>query len=114
MDRKAIEGYANEISLLKRLRGNPAIVHMYDSEVDLERKSIFVVMEVGEVHLNHVLQQRAVSSGDAPSKQKLTLNFIRLTWQQMLSAVHCIHEERIIHSDLKPANFLFVRGGLSS
>jgi hypothetical protein len=34
---------------------------MYDSEVDLERKSIFVVMEVGEVDLNHVLQQRAVS-----------------------------------------------------
>lgn len=30
----------------------------------------------------------------------------------MLSAVHCIHEERIIHSDLKPANFLFVRGCL--
>ena len=40
------------------------------------------------------------------------MNFIRLTWQQMLSAVHCIHEERIIHSDLKPANFLFVRGAL--
>jgi serine/threonine-protein kinase TTK/MPS1 len=114
MDRKAIEGYANEISLLKRLRGNPAIIQMYDSEVDLERKSIFVVMEVGEVDLNHVLQQRAVSSGDAPSKQSrsLNLNFIRLTWQQMLSAVHCIHEERIIHSDLKPANFLFVRGAL--
>jgi hypothetical protein len=39
-----------------------SIIHMmYDSEVDLERKSIFVVMEVGEVDLNHVLQQRAVS-----------------------------------------------------
>lgn len=30
----------------------------------------------------------------------------------MLQAVHAIHEERIIHSDLKPANFLFVRGAL--
>ncbi len=30
----------------------------------------------------------------------------------MLSAVHCIHEERIIHGDLKPANFLFVKGVL--
>ena len=40
------------------------------------------------------------------------MNFIRLTWHQMLNAVHCIHEERIIHSDLKPANFLFVRGAL--
>ena len=30
----------------------------------------------------------------------------------MLSAVHSMHEERIIHGDLKPANFLFVRGTL--
>ena len=30
----------------------------------------------------------------------------------MLAAVNCIHEERIIHSDLKPANFLFVKGVL--
>lgn len=30
----------------------------------------------------------------------------------MLSAVHSIHQEKIIHSDLKPANFLFVRGAL--
>lgn len=108
MDRKAIEGYANEISLLKRLRGNPAIIQMYDSEVDIKRKSIFVVMELGEVDLNHVLRQRAL----AGTCRSLNMNFIRLTWQQMLSAVHCIHEERIIHSDLKPANFLFVRGAL--
>jgi serine/threonine protein kinase len=108
LDRKAIEGYANEISLLKRLRGNSAIIQMYDSEVDLERKFIFVVMELGEVDLEHVLQQRALSG----TCRSLNMNFIRLTWQQMLSAVHCIHEERIIHSDLKPANFLFVRGAL--
>ncbi len=30
----------------------------------------------------------------------------------MLEAVHTIHEERIVHSDLKPANFLFVKGVL--
>jgi hypothetical protein len=114
MDRKAIEGYANEISLLKRLRGNPAIIQMYDSEVDLARKAIFVVMELGEVDLNQVLQQQAIAAGKNPSKQRrsLNMNFIRLTWQQMLSAVHSIHDERIIHSDLKPANFLFVRGAL--
>lgn len=108
IDKKAIDGYANEISLLRRLRGNPAIIQMYDSEVDLKRKSIYLVMELGEVDLNHVLQQRAL----ADTSRSLNLNFIRLTWQQMLSAVHCIHEERIIHSDLKPANFLFVRGAL--
>lgn len=32
--------------------------------------------------------------------------------QQILQAVNTIHEERIVHSDLKPANFLLVRGSL--
>jgi serine/threonine-protein kinase TTK/MPS1 len=30
----------------------------------------------------------------------------------MLQAVNAIHEEKIVHSDLKPANFLLVGGSL--
>ncbi len=30
----------------------------------------------------------------------------------LLQAVHTIHEARIVHSDLKPANFLVVEGQL--
>ena len=55
MARKSIEGYANEIALLRRLRGNPAIIQLFDSEVDFKRKAIFLVMEPGEVDLNHVV-----------------------------------------------------------
>ncbi len=55
MSRKAVEGYANEIELLRRLRGNQSIVQLYDSEVDVKRKAIFLVMEAGEVDLNHVV-----------------------------------------------------------
>lgn len=31
---------------------------------------------------------------------------------QMLQAVHVLHEEKIVHSDLKPANFVLVKGQL--
>ncbi len=55
MKRKSIEGYANEIALLKKLQGNPAIIQLYDSEVDFKRKAILLVMEAGEVDLNHVV-----------------------------------------------------------
>jgi serine/threonine protein kinase len=106
LNKAAIDGYANEIALLKRLKGNPAIIQLYSSEVDLERKSIFLVMELGEVDLNYVLRQQELLSskmGRGSGKSSLNMNFIRLTWQQMLTAVHSIHEERIIHSDLKPA-----------
>ena len=102
LDKAAIDGYANEIALLKRLKGNPAIIQLYSAEVDLERKSILLVMELGEVDLNYVLRQQSKQQGRA-GRSSLNMNFIRLTWQQMLTAVHSIHEERIIHSDLKPA-----------
>lgn len=36
----------------------------------------------------------------------------RLALVQMLQAVHVIHEEKIVHSDLKPANFVLVKGQL--
>ena len=111
MDKRAVESYANEIKLLKSLRGYSSIIQMFDSEVDYQRKAIFVVMELGEVDLNHALQKQSLSS-NADGRRCLNMNFIRLTWQQMLSAVHCIHEARIIHGDLKPANFLFVKGTL--
>ena len=109
LNKAAIDGYANEIALLKRLKGNPAIIQLYSAEVDLERKSILLVMEVGEVDLNYVLRQQELMSSKqqgsrgGAGRSSLNMNFIRLTWQQMLTAVHSIHEERIIHSDLKPA-----------
>merc|ERR1712003_321228 len=33
-------------------------------------------------------------------------------WKQMLLAVHTVHSFRIVHGDLKPANFLMVKGQL--
>lgn len=105
LNKAAVDGYANEIALLKRLKGNPAIIQLYSSEVDLERKSIYLVMELGEVDLNYVLRQQELMSSQQGRGRRsaLNMNFIRLTWQQMLTAVHSIHEERIVHSDLKPA-----------
>jgi serine/threonine protein kinase len=114
MDRKVLALYANEIDLLKRLRGNSEIIQMHDSQVDRTRKAIFVVMELGEADLNYVLQRQARSSAASreEAQPSLSMHFIRLTWHQMLSAVRCIHDARIVHGDLKPANFLFVRGVL--
>lgn len=42
----------------------------------------------------------------------LTCISFSMKWQQILLAVKTIHEERVVHSDLKPANFLLVRGSL--
>ncbi|KAH8063255.1 hypothetical protein JL722_2418 [Aureococcus anophagefferens] len=76
-------GYANEVALLQRLRGKENIVTLYAADVDRAAGSIHMVMEAGDADL-----------------------------ATMLEAVHTIHEERIVHGDLKPANFLFVQGRL--
>lgn len=40
------------------------------------------------------------------------MNYLRLYWQEMLEAVFVVHseDERIVHGDIKPQNFVFVKG----
>ncbi|RKP11937.1 kinase-like domain-containing protein, partial [Piptocephalis cylindrospora] len=73
-------------------------------EVNLEEGYIFMLMELGDIDLEEVLDQW--------KGQKKNMTVMRMYWEQMLSAVQIIHEERIVHCDLKPANFLLVHGHL--
>lgn len=43
---------------------------------------------------------------------KLDLSFTRYYWREMLSCVDSVHDYDIVHSDLKPANFVLVQGSL--
>ncbi|OLL27124.1 Serine/threonine-protein kinase mph1 [Neolecta irregularis DAH-3] len=103
-DNSAIQGYKNEIALLKKLAGHDEIVRLYDSEINDHKGYLLMLMEIGEIDLAHILQKS--------SDQQPDMNFIKFTWKQMLYAVHIIHESKIVHSDLKPANFLMVQGSL--
>ncbi|KAI3820056.1 hypothetical protein L1987_13912 [Smallanthus sonchifolius] len=123
-------GFCQEIEYLNKLRGKDHIIQLIDYEVtdkgllkevmsgcvnnkDGKVKDdgyIYMVLEYGEIDLAHMLSQKWKEL----DKSKLTLdeNWLRFYWQQILLAVKTIHEERIVHSDLKPANFLLVRGSL--
>lgn len=104
--KSTFDSYANEIDLLRRLRGKPNIVYCYDAEVREESGIIHLVMEYGDIDL-------AKRLNETTNKTKiLDENFRRLYWQQMLEAVRTIHEAKIVHGDLKPANFLIVAGTL--
>ncbi|KAJ2806139.1 Serine/threonine kinase mps1 [Coemansia helicoidea] len=103
-DVQTIEGYMNEIILLRKFEGNAHIIQLFDAEVNKERGLLHMVMEFGETDLASVLKR----GGARP----LGMNVIRLYWEQMLRAVQTIHEERVVHADLKPANYLLVKGSL--
>lgn len=64
-------------------------------------------MEFGAVDFDNLLN-RQVSDEDS----KLDLPFVRHYWRELLLCVAEIHEHDIVHSDLKPANFVLVRDHL--
>lgn len=107
-DVETMSGYMNEIALLKRLSGNSRIIKLVDSEVKPgpggTKGHLMLVMECGEIDFSRLLQDQ--------QKEPLNMVWVAYYWQQMLQAVQVIHEEKIVHSDLKPANFVLVRGQL--
>ncbi|SCV67505.1 BQ2448_5116 [Microbotryum intermedium] len=103
-DAESRQSFANEISLLEKLRGKPQIIQLIDSEIGENKRHLLMVMEQGETDLNNLLNEH--------SGKKISMNFIRYIWEGMLEAVHVIHNENVVHTDLKPANFVLVKGRL--
>ncbi|KAF8405757.1 hypothetical protein HHK36_007834 [Tetracentron sinense] len=123
-------GFSQEIEYLNKLKGKNNIIQLIDYEVtdktllqevmngsmnikDGRIKDdgyIYMVLEYGEIDLAHMLSQKW--KGIDSSNWTIDENWLRFYWQQILQAVNTIHEERIVHSDLKPANFLLVKGSL--
>lgn len=110
--KETVDGFIDEIKLLKRLRGKDNIVQIVDAEVCPSEGLILVVLEFGEIDLAKMLNKRERQRAESGHAQLVDDNFMRLYFEQMVEAVKTIHEARIVHSDLKPANFLFVEGTL--
>lgn len=61
-------------------------------------------MECGETDFAMLLDEKR--------GKPLDMNFVGMYWQQMLQAVHAVHQQNVVHTDLKPANFVLVKGRL--
>ncbi|XP_075058789.1 dual specificity protein kinase TTK [Mixophyes fleayi] len=100
-DQQTIESYQNEISHLHKLQQHSdKIIRLYDYEIT--KQHIYMVMECGNIDLNTWLRKKKTIN---PWERKSY-------WKNMLEAVYTIHQHGIVHSDLKPANFLIVDGML--
>lgn len=100
-DPQTVESYVNEIEHLNRLQQySDQIIKLYDYEIT--DRYIYMLMECGNLDLNTWLRNRKTV---LPLERKFY-------WKNMLEAVHTIHKHGIVHSDLKPANFVIVNASL--
>ncbi|XP_019507458.1 PREDICTED: dual specificity protein kinase TTK isoform X1 [Hipposideros armiger] len=100
-DNQTIDSYRNEIAYLSKLQQHSdKIIRLHDYEITDQH--IYMVMECGNIDLNSWLKKKKSIN---PWERKSY-------WKNMLEAVHTIHQHGIVHSDLKPANFLIVDGML--
>ncbi|KAJ8070872.1 hypothetical protein OCU04_001232 [Sclerotinia nivalis] len=106
-DESAIRGFKGEIDLLKKLGSVERVIHLYDYELNDERGILSVLMEMGELDMNTILNLRMKSE-----QAKLDINFVRYYWKEMLECLQAVHAYDIVHSDLKPHNFVLVQGRL--
>ncbi|XP_017880727.1 serine/threonine-protein kinase WARTS homolog [Ceratina calcarata] len=102
IDKESAQGCLEEISMLHKLQA-PCVVKMFDYEINYPM--VYVVMEMGDTDLSRLLRTML-------QEKQIPLTMILYYWTEMLTAVKHIHDNGVIHSDLKPANFLLVRGRL--
>ncbi|GLV31088.1 Monopolar spindle 1 [Carabus blaptoides fortunei] len=103
VDPTTASGYINEVKMLRDLQGNNRVIKMF--EYEQIKQTLFVVMEKGDVDFSVFLRNIAAES-------QVQTHIITCYWIEMLKCVKEIHNNGIIHSDLKPSNFLIVGGRL--
>ncbi|RNA32979.1 dual specificity kinase TTK isoform X3 [Brachionus plicatilis] len=102
IDEESVNLVMNEITLLKKLQDTGKVIRLYDYEYVKKDNHLNLVMEIGSTDLS-VFFKREIQ------KYKCVKEPTRgYFWQKMLEAVHAIHNEGVIHSDIKPGNFLVV------
>lgn len=97
--------YLQETKILKRLENNEHIIQHFASEITNENDRDFgyIVMELGQSDLYQHLRTR---------NEDIPLYELGVWLNEMIHALRVIHAHGIIHSDLKPANFIMVNGHL--
>ncbi|XP_026479032.1 dual specificity protein kinase TTK-like [Ctenocephalides felis] len=103
-DQQLVQGFLNEVKLLSRLQNSDVVIKMFHYAHVTKENMLYVVMECGETDFSTIIKTSTVANKYPIFSIVLLVKY----WLQMLEAVNFIHKNGVIHSDLKPANFLKV------
>lgn len=98
--------FFKEIRYLTKLQPrNPYVIRVYNHEYDSQTQTGKIVMETGH-DFRFMLPLQAL-----PKEKKMTIAQAKFYWAQMVDAVALLHRSGIVHSDIKPENFIMTSGG---
>ena len=107
------DNFRKEVELIESLQAlnSNRIIKLFGYEErpktdDPNGTELLVVMELGETDLASNLKEINKSA------RGLTDTKTKSFWEEMLEAVEVVHSKGVVHKDLKPANFLIVKGML--
>jgi serine/threonine protein kinase len=110
-----------ELDILVRCRGHPNIVHLdsisYDGpfqnllspikEEGLRNDTIYFLLQCADMNLEELIDERRELN------DPFTIETIRVMMYQMLLSVEYLHLQKLVHRDLKSANFLIIPNPLN-
>ena len=76
-----------------------------EDENDSSKRYLFLLLERGEIDLSEIIR-------NLQNENRFSVAKMRFYWEQMLEAVEECHQNGVIHADIKPANFVLVKGQL--
>lgn len=105
---RSYESILKEVAFLKKFTHSPYIIDLIAKTKAEEHgtKRLYFLLELAETDLGRMLLRRKQAG------MPLNLSFVAYWGGQVVEAVKAVHEQNVIHQDLKPANFLVINGGL--
>ena len=115
-DQVVIDSFNNEVEALEILKDCKNIINLIDHQITpLER---YIILECGETDLLSFIKERIAEERKLQNQKAIKLSDkiympfseLKILFQHMVRAVNSMHKNGMIHLDLKPANFILVKG----
>ncbi|MFO0758504.1 MAG: serine/threonine-protein kinase [Byssovorax sp.] len=104
MDSEAARArFVREVRIQGQLE-HPAIVPVYDLDVDEQGQTYFTMKRVRGQTLEQVIQ--ILAAGDGEHARRFTRRRLLTAFAQVCMAVHYAHTRGVLHRDLKPGNIM--------
>lgn len=102
-----LAGFLGEVKLLMKFNDSDRVVRLIGHELDNNKQQLSLLMELGDHDF-----ARFLHASQTKRDGKLDTVMVRYYWKEMLECVQAAHDLDVVHSDLKPANFLSKEGRL--